>query len=116
MNDQINEAVDLLKKGELIAFPTETVYGLGADAENIGAVIKIYKIKKRPSFNPLICHFKNINLLKKQVIFSEEAKKLAKIFWPGPLTIILKKLYVILYYSMIFYFNLTVFLLAGLYL
>ena len=91
MNSIINQAVKILKKGNLIAFPTETVYGLGADAQKNKAVLKIFKLKKRPSFNPLICHFKNINEVKKQVIFTKKAKILADKFWPGPLTIILKK-------------------------
>ena len=75
----------------LIIFPTETVYGLGANAESNNAVLKIYSTKKRPRFNPLICHFKNINSIKKQVYFTKDALKLSKKFWPGPLTIILKK-------------------------
>ena len=90
MNSIINQAVKILKKGNLIAFPTETVYGLGADAQKNKAVLKIFKLKKRPSFNPLICHFKNINEVKKQVIFTKKAKILADKFWPGHLAIILK--------------------------
>lgn len=91
MKKQINEAVNLLKNGNLIAFPTETVYGLGADAENIEAILKIFTAKKRPKFNPLICHFSNINSIKQQVIFNTDAKKLANKFWPGPLTLVLKR-------------------------
>ena len=91
MKAKINKAVKFLKKGKLVAFPTETVYGLGADAENEKAILNLYNKKNRPRFNPLICHFENIESVKKQVIFSKSAKILAKNFWPGPLTIILKK-------------------------
>ncbi len=91
MNSIINHAVKILKKGNIIAFPTETVYGLGADAKKNEAILKIFKLKKRPTFNPLICHFKNINEVKKQVVFTKKAKILADKFWPGPLTLILKK-------------------------
>ena len=91
MSTKINEAVNILKKGGLIAFPTETVYGLGADANNDDAILKIFMTKKRPFFNPLICHFKNVNSVKKQVKFNKVAEKLSNKFWPGPLTLVLKK-------------------------
>ena len=91
MKEKITKAVNFLKKGKLVAFPTETVYGLGADAENGKAISNLYNKKNRPLFNPLICHFENIETVKKQVIFSKNAKILAENFWPGPLTIILKK-------------------------
>ena len=91
MKNEINKAVNVLKNGELIAFPTETVYGLGADAEYDNAVLRIFEMKNRPMFNPLICHFKDIKSVKTQVVFNKYAEKLAKKFWPGPLTIILKK-------------------------
>ena len=71
MKSKIYQAVKILKNGELIAFPTETVYGLGGNAENNDAVIKIFSIKRRPKFNPLICHFKNINSIKKHAVFSK---------------------------------------------
>jgi L-threonylcarbamoyladenylate synthase len=88
----IKEASLIIKKGGLVAFPTETVYGLGADALNSFAVEKIFKAKKRPSDNPLIVHVSSIeqvNFLVREI--GEEAKELMKKFWPGPLTLILKK-------------------------
>ena len=91
MNKNIIKAVKILKKGGLIAFPTETVYGLGANAECNTAVKKIFVIKKRPFFNPLICHFYDIDSVKKQTIFNSQAKLLSENFWPGPLTIILRR-------------------------
>lgn len=89
---QINKAVDLLKKGELVALPTETVYGLAADAYNEIAVQKIFIAKGRPLNHPLIVHIDAYEKLEdwtKDV--SIHAQKLAEHFWPGPLTIILKK-------------------------
>ena len=91
MQRQIKKAIKILNDGGIIVFPTETVYGLGANAEDDAAVLKIFNIKKRPKFNPLICHFKNIKSVKKQALFTNDAKKLTEKFWPGPLTIILKK-------------------------
>ena len=88
----IRKAVRLLKKGELVAFPTETVYGLGANAFDIKAVRKIFKVKGRPSDNPLIVHIADVSDLggvAREI--PAVAKKLAKKFWPGPLTIVLKK-------------------------
>lgn len=90
--DIINMAGDILKRGGLVAFPTETVYGLGADGLNDFAVKKIYKAKGRPSDNPLILHISSItdlNPLVKEI--TPLAKKLIDSFWPGPLTIIFKK-------------------------
>lgn len=89
---EINKAAELILKGELVSFQTETVYGLGADATNDEAVRKIYQAKGRPNDNPLIVHVAN----KEQVIdyvekIPEKAKKLMDAFWPGPLTIVLKK-------------------------
>ena len=89
--NKIDFAKKLLSSGELVIFPTETVYGLGADATNDKAVKSIYKVKNRPINNPLICHFSNISQIEKYFIISEFEKKLASKFWPGPLTIILKK-------------------------
>ncbi|MEI8320636.1 MAG: L-threonylcarbamoyladenylate synthase [Alphaproteobacteria bacterium] len=88
---QIKQAVDLLESGEVVAFPTETVYGLGADASNEKAVAKIYAIKGRPSFNPLIFHVKDLESAQKIGHFSETALKLAHAFWPGPLTLVVQK-------------------------
>lgn len=89
--DQLDQAATLLKKGELIAFPTETVYGLGADATNEEAVKKVFWAKGRPSDNPLIIHVASKNELEKYVEnFSRQALKLVNAFWPGPLTLILQ--------------------------
>lgn len=88
----IERAGQCLKQGGLVAFPTETVYGLGADALNEAAAEKIYAAKGRPSDNPLIVHIAETEAIKKIAAeFPEKAKKLAKDFWPGPLTMILRK-------------------------
>ena len=81
----------LINKGELVIFPTETVYGIGADATNPKALNKIYKVKRRPRNNPLICHFYNFKKIQNEFIVNLLCKKLAKKFWPGPLTLILEK-------------------------
>lgn len=87
----LNKAVKLLQNGELVAFPTETVYGLGADATNAEAVKKVYQAKGRPSDNPLIVHITGQDDLTQYVAsISVEAKKLMDSFWPGPLTLIFK--------------------------
>ena len=90
--DDIETAADIIKNGGLVAIPTETVYGLAADALNGKAVSKIFKAKGRPSDNPLIIHIADtsqINMLVSD--FPEKARTLAKKFWPGPLTVILPK-------------------------
>ena len=87
----IVEAKKRLLRGEVVIFPTETVYGIGSDAENEDAVKLIYKVKKRPFHNPLICHFSNIREIEKNFILKEKDIELAQAFWPGPLTLILKK-------------------------
>jgi len=79
-----------LRAGELVAFPTETVYGLGADATNSDAVLKIYETKGRPRFNPLIVHVADLAMAEGFVSFSPMARRLAA-FWPGPLTLVLPK-------------------------
>lgn len=87
-----DEAAEILKNGGLVAFPTETVYGLGADALDAGASAKIYRAKGRPSDNPLIVHIAKVEDL--QALCSEIpllAAKLADAFWPGPMTMVLKK-------------------------
>ena len=90
--DTINQAGEIIRQGGLVAFPTETVYGLGADALNEEAAAKIYAAKGRPSDNPLIAHIADLEMLKPLV---EEippvAEKLMDAFWPGPITIIFKK-------------------------
>jgi L-threonylcarbamoyladenylate synthase len=88
MQQDIEKALNLLSAGEVVAFPTETVYGLGADATQSDAVKKIYTLKNRPSFNPLIIHVFNLEQAQKYGVFSELALKLAKEFWPGPLTLV----------------------------
>lgn len=89
--ETINEAADLIKAGELVAFPTETVYGLGADATNEAAVKQVYLAKGRPSDNPLIVHVADIETVKKYAAdLSADALKLMDTFWPGPLTLIFK--------------------------
>lgn len=95
MKDAVREACALLQKGEVVALPTETVYGLGADAMNPEAVAKVFAAKERPSFDPLIVHIATRGDLKKVAIVPEDIEetvnKLASTFWPGPLTIILPK-------------------------
>jgi L-threonylcarbamoyladenylate synthase len=88
---QIKQAAELIKKGEVVAFPTETVYGLGANALDEKAVQKIFIAKGRPSDNPLIVHISSFSQLNEIAFVNSLAEKLAKKFWPGPLTIILKK-------------------------
>lgn len=89
--ENYKQAVDLLKKGEVVAFPTETVYGLGGIATSDEAVAKIYEAKGRPSDNPLIVHIGTVEEIDRYVIeISEKAKKCMTAFWPGPLTIICK--------------------------
>jgi L-threonylcarbamoyladenylate synthase len=84
----IGEATWALASGQLVAFPTETVYGLGADARNGKAVAKIFEAKGRPSFNPLIAHVLSLDEARKAGEFDERAVKLGKAFWPGPLTLV----------------------------
>jgi L-threonylcarbamoyladenylate synthase len=88
----IRNAALALKEGHLVAFPTETVYGLGADATNKDAVARIYQVKGRPSGHPLIVHISSINNLDKWAkSIPEYAIKLARAFWPGPMTLILPR-------------------------
>jgi len=90
--EKMQEAAELIRQGELVAFPTETVYGLGADALRPEASAKIYEAKGRPSDNPLIvhiCKFKELERIAKEV--PEQARKLAEAFWPGPLTMVVWK-------------------------
>jgi L-threonylcarbamoyladenylate synthase len=88
----ISKAAKALKDGHLVAFPTETVYGLGADATNEKAVSRIYSVKGRPSNHPLIVHISSINKLEAWAIdIPDYAIKLAREFWPGPMTLILPR-------------------------
>ncbi len=82
-------AAQLLRDGALVALPTETVYGLGADARNDDAVAGIFAAKARPGFNPLIVHVHDIAAAQRLVAWSPEADRLARLFWPGPLTLVL---------------------------
>lgn len=82
------QAARILREGGLVAFPTETVYGLGADAANPRAVAGIYEAKGRPRFNPLIAHVASFEQARREGVFSPLAEKLAHRFWPGPLTLV----------------------------
>ncbi len=87
----IAHAAALLRDGLLVAVPTETVYGLAADATNADAVASIFVAKGRPSFNPLICHYPDAEGAAAHVVFSDAARHLAERFWPGPLTLVLPR-------------------------
>lgn len=89
--ENIRKAAERLKNGGLVALPTETVYGLGADATNSRAVASIFEAKGRPTFNPVIVHFNDKKEAEKAVIFNAKAEELASVFWPGPLTLILPR-------------------------
>jgi len=89
--DAIAHAADLLRRGELVAFGTETVYGLGADATNADAVARVFAAKGRPHFNPLIAHYPSAEAAFADVAPSDAARKLAAAFWPGPLTMVLPR-------------------------
>lgn len=87
----IDRAAELLRAGELVAFPTETVYGLGGDATNGRAVAAIFAAKGRPRFNPLIVHFPALAVAEECAAFDARARELAGRFWPGPLTLVLRR-------------------------
>jgi L-threonylcarbamoyladenylate synthase len=87
----IADAARLLRAGRLVAFPTETVYGLGADATDDRAVAAIFAAKNRPQFNPLIVHVRHVADAELHVQFSGQARALAEKFWPGPLTLVLPR-------------------------
>jgi L-threonylcarbamoyladenylate synthase len=91
-DDELDRAAAILRRGGLVAFPTETVYGLGANALDRDAVQRIYAVKGRPSTSPLIVHVTDFTMLRRVVaVWSPNAQKLADSFWPGPLTLVLKK-------------------------
>jgi len=90
-NLTIIDAARLLREGELVAFPTETVYGLGADATNDKAVARIFEAKGRPSFNPLIVHVASLEMAARLGTFNAAALKLAEAFWPGALTLVMER-------------------------
>jgi L-threonylcarbamoyladenylate synthase len=85
----VAEAARLLAAGELVAFPTETVYGLGADATDDRAVARVFEAKGRPRFNPLIVHVPDAAAARRLAVLGPEAERLAAAFWPGPLTLVL---------------------------
>lgn len=85
----VNQAAKTLRGGGLVAFPTETVYGLGADACDGRAVARIFAAKGRPAFNPLIVHVATLEMAQDIAVFNEDALRLAAAFWPGPLTLVL---------------------------
>ena len=92
IGNNIEIAKQLLEQGELVAIPTETVYGLAGNALNEVAVLEIFKVKDRPQFDPLIVHVASLEKAKELVDdFPEKAERLAAQFWPGPLTLLLKK-------------------------
>lgn len=90
-SSEIEQAATLLRAGALVAFPSETVYGLGADATNDTAVARIFQAKGRPSFNPLITHYHDSEAAAREVVFTPLAERLAATFWPGPLTLVLPR-------------------------
>src|SRR5262249_6367102 len=87
----ITEAARMLRDGRLVAFPTETVYGLGADATNSLAVARVFEAKARPSFNPLIVHIGEMSEADNYAVFNAAARTLARSIWPGPLTLVLPR-------------------------
>lgn len=90
-NGAAEPAARCLADGGLVAFPTETVYGLGADATNARAVARLYEAKGRPSFNPLIAHVSDLQAAQQIAAFDAKSLRLAEAFWPGPLTLVLPK-------------------------
>ena len=86
--DTVEAAVAALQRGDLVLLPTETVYGLAADASNPVAIAKIYEAKGRPSFNPLIAHVADVEAARRLAMFDARAEILAQAFWPGPLTLV----------------------------
>jgi L-threonylcarbamoyladenylate synthase len=89
--EAVADAARCLREGGLVAFPTETVYGLGADAGNAEAIARLYQAKGRPAFNPLIAHVGELKSAEKIARFDAQARALAEAFWPGPLTLVLPK-------------------------
>jgi L-threonylcarbamoyladenylate synthase len=87
----ITEAAAILVRGGLVAFPTETVYGLGANAEDVDALVRLFAAKDRPRINPLIIHLRNVEEAATNAFFNPLARKLAEAFWPGALTLVLPR-------------------------
>jgi len=90
-DEALHEAGELLRAGQLVAIPTETVYGLAGDATNAKAVARIFEAKGRPHFNPLIVHLSNAAAAERLGIMTDNARRLAEAFWPGPLTLVLER-------------------------
>src|ERR1700757_3729755 len=90
-DDAMLRAARLLREGALVAFPTETVYGLGGDATSDSAVAAIFAAKGRPRFNPLIVHVPGLAEAAALAVFDERAREAARRFWPGPLTLVLRR-------------------------
>ena len=88
-NPDIEAACQVLANGECVALPTETVYGLAADATRGEAVARIFELKGRPRFNPLICHVDGLEMAHRYAVFDPVSEMLAEAFWPGPLTLVL---------------------------
>src|SRR5438094_2134279 len=89
--EAIERAARLLREGGLVAFPTETVYGLGGDATSEAAGARIFAAKGRPRFNPLIVHVPGVAEAERLALFDERARRLAEQFWPGPLSLVLPR-------------------------
>ena len=89
--DAIRRAAQALARGDMVAFPTETVYGLGANALDARAVAKVFAAKERPRFNPLIVHVPNLAEAEEYALINDLARSLADAFWPGPLTLVFKR-------------------------
>ena len=90
-DSSLEEAAALIQAGQLVAFPTETVYGLGADATNDQAVARIFEAKGRPDFNPLIVHVKDLEQARLHAVFGKTGTRLAQKFWPGAMTFVLQR-------------------------
>ena len=89
--NSVSMASNYLKCGKLVSIKTETVYGIACDPSNLNAVKRLYELKKRPVFNPLIIHVDSLEMASNFVVLNKDAKKIARKFWPGPLTLILPK-------------------------
>jgi L-threonylcarbamoyladenylate synthase len=87
----IDAAARMIRAGRLVAFPTETVYGLGCDATNDRAVAAVFAAKGRPNFNPLIVHFVDAAAAEREAVFNDRARAVARALWPGPLTLVLPR-------------------------
>jgi L-threonylcarbamoyladenylate synthase len=89
LEDAFGPAIELFNAGQVVAIPTETVYGLAADATNGEAVARIFEVKGRPRFNPLIVHVSDLAMAQQIALFDERSLELASRYWPGPLTLVL---------------------------